>query len=351
LAYYYYNILEKRYTTQEIPERVLGEKIFNSIQINYRPLPQFVSSFDSVTFYWNKPGKYKLAIFDTDYEVEHDENGLRVHNSDTSRENVCVIGDSHAYGIGVENNEVYSSILAYNAIPVSLVACSSFGTVREFEKAKELIVKGIIENPEILVIHFSPNDTSENMDFVNRNFTQKFKDFASHKKYYQSKEFKLNYDDVYSILPLVLRPLDAFEAVNSAHHHYLSRKSFAYFKNSKSSPAKKQKQEDTESNLLDISRHYLSMPEFSQVKYVYFLLAASPKYHSDKELIRFESILKRSAAKLTQEFPFEASTLLIPKDNDEQYYFHFDDHLNSLGHQWYADQLMYRFQTESLFSN
>jgi len=107
---------------------------------------------------------FETAEFKT--ELSFDENG-RIspgrESLDKSRP-IFVLGDSHAMGWGVNDNETFSHLLETNLrIPVYNLGVSSYGTVREIERG--------LQHPEFkearcLILAYDRNDKHENITFL-----------------------------------------------------------------------------------------------------------------------------------------------------------------------------------------
>jgi hypothetical protein len=88
--------------------------------------------------------------------------GLRDDENSLNAPEVIVIGDSHAMGWGVEQQETFAQIIEARAgLTVLNAAVSSYGTAREIISLKRLN----IERMRFLVIQYSNNDSVENKVF------------------------------------------------------------------------------------------------------------------------------------------------------------------------------------------
>ena len=140
-------------------------------------------SYDEELIYVPKIGscRYKNAEFDTILNFE--ENGRLMPEIINNNANpIIVIGDSHAMGWGVNDDETFSYILQ-NILKrqVYNLAVSSYGTVREIIRLNKT---NLLSNSNILIIQYHENDINENRDF------QKIKKKEYENKFLQLKEQK-----------------------------------------------------------------------------------------------------------------------------------------------------------------
>ena len=352
VAKHHFSVLKHRYEKGVIAERVFLDKVFRASVTSIRPLPQYVGVYDTLTYYWNAPGSYNLAVFDADYTVHHNVHGLRVHRNKlpkTKKPAVAVLGDSHAYGIGVEDEETYAGRLVENGFPLSLVACSSFGTAREVLKTTALCRAGIIDTPEVLVVHYCPNDLPENLSFVRNDFTLKKKSAASYHKNFTRDIYDVTFAEVYDKLPVYMSlPLMA-RGISNKITALFSRSTFTYFTHPQPYSTSPAAQSVTpEDAFTEVMAYMLRDSLFHNVQQLIVLNAMSPAYHSRSEIKSEESLLSSSVAVLQQRFPaVSMSTLFIPEDMQAQLYFTMDDHTNVEGHAWYAEALKQRIQNHT----
>lgn len=342
LTKYYFKILKSRYESQIIEENIFFSNIFRDVQLAFRPLPQYFSIYDTVTFYWNAPGTYNMAIFDENYVAFNNDAGLRVQRNKEFPNNfsIAILGDSHAYGIGVENHETYASILSQKGYAISLVACSSFGTAREFLKTEQLIENGIIDTPDILVIHYCPNDFEENTSFVSRNFSLKRKSEELFIENYRFNSRQATFTQVYERLPTLLSMPLLAKGISNKINNLGNSWTFTYFKRPQETIKPLNTISNSENDLYNIVNHFLRKPGFDNVKSVHFLLAASPKFYTYELIEKHKALIEESVKKLRFQFEDKSfSEIYLPEENNEKYYFKVDDHTNTIGHQWYAEEL------------
>ncbi len=353
VAKHHFSVLKNRYETGVVANNIFLEKVFRTNLASIRPLPQYVGTYDTLTYYWNTPGTFNLAVFDTDYTVRHNIHGLRVQKNASSNArmpNVAILGDSHAYGIGVNNETTYASMLAEQGFPVSLVACSSFGTAREVMKTKALCEAGIIDTPEVVVVHYCSNDLSENEAFVANNFTLKKKSEASFHENFLRDRYEITFSEVYDKLPVYMSLPLFFRGMSNKVAYLFSQSRFTYFTHPSSIESlEREVVEHTIDNVFsDVMAYMLEDSLFSDVKQLVILNAMSPAHHSKAEIQQEESMLTASASDLQKRFPnVNVSTLFIPEAEQSECYFIMDDHTNVEGHAWYAEALKQRIQNHT----
>lgn len=135
---------------------------FNGLRNIWQGQPGCVV-FDETLIYKPANGRcvFRNIEFDTTLEFS---NGIRNHESiNSARKGIAVIGDSHAMGWGVNNNETFSSLLQTKLQrPVFNLAVSSYGTVRELLALEQ---SKIVDEVDTVIIQYSYNDLDENIGF------------------------------------------------------------------------------------------------------------------------------------------------------------------------------------------
>jgi hypothetical protein len=119
--------------------------------------------YDQSLSYTLRPGKCRVK--NREFDIEYDINSLGVRDDETSLDSpeVIVIGDSHAMGWGVSQDEAFPSILEKETGRNVLdAAVSSYGTVRELKILERIDLK----NLKYLIIQYCANDLSENMSYA-----------------------------------------------------------------------------------------------------------------------------------------------------------------------------------------
>lgn len=128
-----------------------------------------------------KPSNSLNCTFENiEFNVKIDHlNEKRIHETPNIQakitSNVLIIGDSHAMGWGVENNETFPAILDshFKHINFDNMSVSSYGTPRELLLAKSVLN---IKKYDLIIIQYCDNDLSEiNHYFKNKNLKKEFK--------------------------------------------------------------------------------------------------------------------------------------------------------------------------------
>jgi lysophospholipase L1-like esterase len=77
---------------------------------------------------------------------------------------IAVIGDSHAMGWGVNDNETFSAYLqTLSGRPVYNLGVASYGTARELIRLEK---SGVLDKVDTVIIQYCNNDLSENLKFA-----------------------------------------------------------------------------------------------------------------------------------------------------------------------------------------
>lgn len=135
---------------------------FNGLRNIWQGQPGCVT-FDESLIY--KPANGRCAFRNVEFDTVLDfSDGIRSHEpTNSARRGIAVLGDSHAMGWGVNNNETFSSLLQTKLQrPVFNLAVSSYGTVRELLALEKSKIVGAVDT---VIIQYSENDLDENMGF------------------------------------------------------------------------------------------------------------------------------------------------------------------------------------------
>lgn len=126
----------------------------NTIQL----LPE-CAQYDPDLSYTLKPGSCLFSNIEFDIKVEVNSVGLRDDEESLKGPEVIVLGDSHAMGWGVKQDETFASIIEHKSdLKVLNAAVSSYGTAREMILFNRLDTS----NLKFLIIQYSDNDRDEN---------------------------------------------------------------------------------------------------------------------------------------------------------------------------------------------
>lgn len=123
--------------------------------------------YDHDLSYTLRPGR---SVFSNiEYGVAFDVNSLGVRDDEDSLQapDIVVVGDSHAMGWGVEQDETFSGLVEQRTgLRVLNTAVSSYGTAREMKMLQQVD----ISNLKFLIIQYCQNDYDENKTlFENKN--------------------------------------------------------------------------------------------------------------------------------------------------------------------------------------
>lgn len=223
-------------------------------------------------------------------------------NFDKNLPGIAILGDSHAMGWGVNDEDTFSNKLQIQSKrPVYNLGVSSYGTYRELKRLK---LSGLLDKVDTIIIQYCSNDKKENIELLtNPDFSNRTKSFSS----------------------LIGKP--------NVDFLFLSNLS-SYIKFSLSQPINKiLSYFPKKHNGRDFSSH---LDPFKNVlKYFYNDV-------KDKKIIVFYS--NRQGGKFYN-FPSGADTeyenlYFYDLDLNKSLYFDVDDHLKAVGHQEVANKLM-----------
>lgn len=162
-------VLSKSDRFQSAPRIIqkLTRAVYQNVRTHWQIMDECIE-FDAEVLYRPRPGlcRFKNAEFDT--SMHFDENGFRrtlsPSSPPTGQVRLFVVGDSHAMGWGVEDDETFASYLAAEfGYPTFNLGVSSFGTVREL---KFLARAASLATNDIVILQYCDNDFEENTSFV-----------------------------------------------------------------------------------------------------------------------------------------------------------------------------------------
>jgi len=120
--------------------------------------------YDDRVTYLLRPGRCRFANVEFDTEVSVNSFGLRDDEESLNGPEVIVLGDSHAMGLGVEDQEAFPQVLEQMLGQKVLNAgVNSFGT------ARELMLLGLLLETTaapVIVIQYCDNDLEENQKLL-----------------------------------------------------------------------------------------------------------------------------------------------------------------------------------------
>lgn len=151
--------------------------------MNYdRNIIQFLpdsARYDPILAYTLKPGS--STVENREHTVTYFVNELGVRDDEESLKGptIVVIGDSHAMGWGVEQDETFASIIEKRLKVRTLnTGISSYGTARELMMLNRVNT----EKTKYLIIQYSDNDSEENKIYVQSRFKLRVLSEDSYKK-------------------------------------------------------------------------------------------------------------------------------------------------------------------------
>lgn len=113
----------------------------------------------SLYVYKLKPGQCRVKNLEYDIVLSSDANGFRNGIRASSDYDVAVIGDSFAHGVGVADDQTFSSILESNYRYQTInLAIGSYATMRELEVLGEYG-----KDAKYVVVQYCDNDLAENL--------------------------------------------------------------------------------------------------------------------------------------------------------------------------------------------
>ena len=154
--------------------------MIRQIYTDSRDIVQFnnnCSQYDARLYYKLKPGECDFKNIEFSTKLFINKHGLRDDEESLIKPEIIVLGDSHAMGFGVEQQQTFANLLEKNlATKVLNAGISSYGSAREFLMLQDLDKKAL----KYLVIQYCNNDYSENKEFVDNNFSLKISSKASY---------------------------------------------------------------------------------------------------------------------------------------------------------------------------
>src|SRR4029079_7125411 len=146
------------------PVRRLVQQVyrhFNRALIQFDPR---CAQYDAGLTYTLKPGTCTFENIEFRTTVHVNRLGLRDNEEALHAPDVIVIGDSHAMGWGVEEDQTFGRVLArQSGLKILNAGISSYGTVREMRLLDRLDVSRL----RFLILQYSDNDLLENQTFRN----------------------------------------------------------------------------------------------------------------------------------------------------------------------------------------
>ena len=131
--------------------------------------------FDEDLIFLPKRTKCTFKNLEYDTSISFDKYGRYSDHPFTKSPGIAVLGDSHAMGWGVNDDETFSAVLEKKIDkPVYNLAVSGYGTIRElirFEKS------GLVDAVDTIIIQYCYNDWGENNNFKRNSYQEAQKKF------------------------------------------------------------------------------------------------------------------------------------------------------------------------------
>ncbi len=142
-------------------------KVFREYyMVKDRRIIQFLSDsgkYDHELAYVLKPGKSHIEYRESEIDYSINSIGVRDDESSLISPEIVVVGDSHAMGWGVKQDQTFSSLLESRLEKSVLnAAIASYGTVRELR----ILERVNLDNLKFLLIQYCRNDSQENSTYT-----------------------------------------------------------------------------------------------------------------------------------------------------------------------------------------
>ena len=159
---------------QQVQKKIYGIGFRNV----WQGIPTCVEPNDDLV-YVPKLGVCKFSNFEFDTVLNFDSYGRIVPNRIYTKESqpgIAILGDSHAMGWGVNDDQTFANILQSGTNkPVFNLAVSSYATEREL---KRLLLSGLLKKVDTIIITYCDNDIYANMkDLTKSEHEEQVKDF------------------------------------------------------------------------------------------------------------------------------------------------------------------------------
>jgi len=144
------------------PLRRLVQQVYRHFDRSLIQFDPACAQYDPGLTYTLKPGECTFENIEFRTHVRVNRLGVRDDEASAEAPEAIVVGDSHAMGWGVEQEETFGSVMARaTGLKVLNAAVSSYGTVRE----KLMLDRLDVSRLRVLVLQYSDNDLVENRSF------------------------------------------------------------------------------------------------------------------------------------------------------------------------------------------
>jgi len=165
-------VLRDPATVSEAPSVVatLARSVYFSTRVNWHQTPDCLE-FDRDLLYRPRAGACRFDNAEFSTTIRMDAMGARstaaaapAAPGATPKPRLVIVGDSHAMGWGVEDDETFASVLARDyGYPTINLGVPSYGTTRELLKLERDVV---LAPDDILLIQYCNNDLNENRRYL-----------------------------------------------------------------------------------------------------------------------------------------------------------------------------------------
>lgn len=130
--------------------------------------------YDPTLVYRLKDGVCKFSNMEFRTKVivkNHERVVIPSGTSNSSRKRIFILGDSFAFGWGVENSQAFPSVIQnQTGVKVRNLSVPSYGTVRELQTLRK--VDNFDEENDIVIIQYCANDLGENQEFSRKQLSK-----------------------------------------------------------------------------------------------------------------------------------------------------------------------------------
>lgn len=280
-----------------------------------RMIIQYMSEcgrYDDQLAYTLRSGKCRIRNREFDIEYSINSMGMRDDEQSLDSPQIVVVGDSHAMGWGVNQDQTIEGLLENRLRkPVLNASISSYGTVRELK----ILERFNLDRLEYLIIQYCSNDIGENRRFSENDNTLP----TMTKEQYHSLQESHEKSSAYYI---------------GKHIFNLTKNLVSLFESEVSESGADPNQAATEEVELFLNVLVNAPIDLKNVSIIVFEVNSFAE--NDSLFIETLNLNLGAAQEIAKSFrAIDLSSLL-----GKEAYFHLDDHISSVGHQIIADILV-----------
>ena len=305
-----------------VPSDSLFRAFHMNIERNIVSYMPACAQYDEQLSYTLKPGRCQFANREYDTTLQINSQGLRDDERSLAAPEVIVLGDSHTMGWGVQQDEAFPQQLEKaTGLTVLNAGVPSYGTVRELALLKRLDTSRL----RYLLIQYCNNDDDENSQYLNQG--GKWVPMSRERYELEGAEYR-------ALMPY--HPLKylafTFEEVRFLLGKWLQRRMGVEEK----LPSPQDEARGAADRFLStLEKSGLMLPEHVHI------LVINTNAVEKRDWPFIPALQTRLSDVLHTERLAQAITAIdIPELGSRQYYFGLDDHMNALGHQRVAAQLV-----------